>query len=95
MGKTKSRAQRLADVKEALSGARSEIEMQQGIVEELKDEMQEWLESIPENLQGGSKYQAVEEAISNLEEMYSNLDDVTSAIDSADGIEVDFPGMFG
>lgn len=93
--KNPSRADRLKDIKEELSHARSIAEEQQGRVEELKDEMQNWLDSIPENLQGGDKYQSIEEAISNLEEMYSYLDDATSAIDSADGTEVEFPGMFG
>jgi len=36
--------------------------------EELRDELQNWLDNLPENLQGGSKADELESAISELEE---------------------------
>jgi hypothetical protein len=75
-----SRDDRLGEAESSVGDALS-------IVEELKDEMEQWRDSIPENLQSGEKHSQVEEAISALEEIQSNLE----------GIEfgsVDFPGMF-
>ncbi len=56
-------------------------------VEELKDELDEWLSNMPENLQGGSKAEEIEEAISALEE-------VIDCLDQAQGSDVMFPRAF-
>lgn len=57
------------------------------IVEELKEEMENWRDNIPDNLQGGEKYSQVDEACSALEDLASNLEGCDWS--------VDFPGMFG
>lgn len=74
-----NRSERLAEAEALVDDARS-------IVEELKDEMEQWRDSIPENLQGGEKYSEVETACDALDEIYSNLEQ------SDWGVE--FPGMF-
>ena len=76
-----SRAARLGE-------AESGVEDAKGIVEELKDELQNWLDSLPENLQGGDKASQLEDAINNLEELSSNLE-------QCDFGNVDFPSMMG
>lgn len=75
-----SRADRLSEAESSVGDALS-------VVEELKDEMEQWRDSIPENLQSGDKYSQVEEAISALEEIQSNLEGVEFG-------SVEFPGMF-
>lgn len=79
--KQKSRATRFDEAKSTAVDQKAEFE-------ELRDELQNWLDSLPENLQSGSKANALEEAISNLEE-------AIDALDTLEGIEVEFPGMFG
>jgi hypothetical protein len=76
-----SRSDRLSDAELSVDDARC-------IVEELKEEMEAWKDSIPENLQGGDKYIQIEECISALEEIQSNLENF-------DFGSVDFPSMMG
>jgi len=77
-------------------------------IEELAGEMENWRDSIPENLQGGDKYCSVDEAASVLSDVQSELESVScSSIeeaedavsvleDQASNLEgVEFPGMFG
>jgi ribosomal protein RSM22 (predicted rRNA methylase) len=63
------------------------IENAKQIVTELKDEMQNWYDSIPENLQSGTKADEVQEAIDALESLEGELE-------SLDFNSVNFPGMF-
>lgn len=57
-------------------------------IEELRDELQSWRDNLPENLQSGSKADALDEAISSLEDVISDLENV-------EGASVEFPSMFG
>lgn len=57
-----------------------------GIAEELRDELQEWKDNLPENLQDGSKAGELDDAINELESFISECED-------AEGIDVTFPGM--
>ena len=70
------------------SNAQSSISDGKGVFEELRDELQEWRDNLPENLQSGSKADALDEAISNLEQAISSAEE-------AEGVDVEFPGMFG
>ena len=79
--KTKSRADRFADAQGKASEAKNEIE-------ELRDELRNWLDNLPENLQSGSKADALQSAIDEMETAINGLDEVESA-------SPDFPGMFG
>ena len=75
-----SRADRLSEAEALVDDAKS-------IVEELKDEMEQWYDSIPENLQSGDKANEVQECKDNLENVQSELENV-------DFGSVEFPGMF-
>lgn len=57
-------------------------------IEGLRDELQEWLDSMPENLQSGQKAEDLDAAI-------SDLDSCIDSLEEAEGVEVEFPGMFG
>jgi hypothetical protein len=75
-----TRAQRLGE-------ARDEVESARMIIEELKGEMENWKESIPENLQNGAKADEVQESIDALETLNSELENI-------DFDSVNFPSMF-
>jgi hypothetical protein len=75
-----SRADRLSDCESAVGDAASEVES-------LKEELQEWRDNLPENMQSGEKASALDNAISELDDIYSNLDGIRW--------EVEFPGMMG
>ena len=78
------RARSRADV---LDQAARQVEDAKQTVEELRDELQEWHDGMPENLQSGQKAEELETAISQLEEIISELGNV-------DFDNVDFPGRF-
>jgi len=84
-----SRADRLAQVN---SDFESSIEDAKSNVEELKEEMQNWYDSIPENLQSGDKANEVQEAIDALENLASELDNLD--ISGLGFDDVNFPSMF-
>jgi hypothetical protein len=75
-----SRAARLAEAEAMADDARQ-------IVEELKEEMEQWRDSIPENLQSGDKYSQVDDCCTNLDDLHSNLEQCEFG-------SIDFPGMF-
>jgi len=81
-----SRSARLTD---ALSDFECSRDDCKSIVEELKDEMQNWLDSIPENLQSGGKAEEVQEAIDALDSLEDELDNV-----EIPAVDVNFPSMF-
>lgn len=55
-------------------------------IETLRDELQDWLDNIPENLQGGSKAEQLEETI-------DELDTIIDSLDEAGTTDINFPGM--
>jgi hypothetical protein len=77
-----SRADRLQE-------AIAQLEDGNAVVEELKDEMSDWYDSMPENLQGSDKGEAIETASETLSEAY---DETANAIGNLQGVE--FPSMF-
>lgn len=62
-------------------------EQAKGIGEELKDELQEWFDNLPQNFQDGDKGQQLQAAIDELETFCDQMDQGASA-------SVDFPGMY-
>lgn len=70
-----------------LNEAESLVEDAQAIVEELKDELQDWLDGLPENLQSGSKADELNDAINELESILDSLQSVEMS-------SVSFPGMY-
>ena len=75
-----SRADRFTEAQSLISDAKCEMEI-------LRDELQEWHDNLPENLQQGSKADEIQEAIDGLETCVSGLDE-------AESTEVNFPGMY-
>ena len=75
-----SRRERFESAIGQISEAKTEIET-------LRDELQEWLDNMPENLQDGQKAEELQEAIDNLEEILNSLEE-------AESTDVEFPGMF-
>jgi hypothetical protein len=72
---------------DSLDDAQKMFEEVKKIVGGLKDEMEEWRDSIPESLQSGEKASEVEDCVGQLEELEGNLNDI-----SFDNVE--FPSMF-
>jgi|TARA_R100001463_G_scaffold45850_1_gene94324 predicted RNase H-like HicB family nuclease len=58
-------------------------------VTSIKDELEEWLGNMPENLQASAKAEQLEEAIQNLEEIVDELEEIQEMQHN-----VEFPGMF-
>lgn len=52
-------------------------------LEEIKDEEQDYLDNILENLQRSERYERSEEILDNLEDAVSNLEDVMDTIEEA------------
>jgi len=59
-------------------------------IEGLKDEMETWRDSIPDNLQSSDKYSQVDDVVDTLESSHSNLED---ACDSIKKILEKFPSI--
>ena len=84
----KARRKELLGLKERIESLQSDVYDILSALEGLKDAEQEYLDNMPENLQGSEKYDKAEEAVSNLEEACSTLEDITSSLDeAASGIE--------
>lgn len=93
-----SRKTRLADILSVMSGDTVDaIESASGDVDELKGELESWLEGMPENLQGGQKADELQTAIDALETVKDALDEAQQALETAsdEAGNVEFPGMFG
>ena len=52
-------------------------------IEAIKDEEQESLDNMPENLQGSERYEASEAAVDSLDEAYSALEELNDNIQNA------------
>jgi hypothetical protein len=78
-GTLESRRARLVDAEHCVFDGKDTLE-------ELRDELQDWHDNMPENLQGSDKASEIEECIRNLEELIDN-------IESLDFSTVEFPGM--
>jgi hypothetical protein len=74
------RAQRLREVEEMIKDATAEVE-------QLENEMQEWLDALPENLQSGQKADDIQTAIDGLQQLTQDLE--------ATDFDIQFPGMMG
>lgn len=75
-----SRSDRFSEAQSLVSDAKSEGEC-------LRDELQDWLDNLPENLQQGSKADEIQSAIDELETFID-------ALDEAESSSPDFPGMY-
>lgn len=70
-----------------LSVAESSVQEAISIVEELADELQNWKDGLPENLQNGEKADQLDSAIDALQSLNDELQ-------NADFGQVEFPGMY-
>ena len=66
-----------------LSRAVELLEEAQSIIESCRDEEQEYMDNMPENLQESEKYYAAEEAVNNMNEAYDKIDEVINSVESA------------
>lgn len=79
-----TRRKAILELSQKAGNIKGEIEeLMQGI-EDIKGEEEDYKENIPENLQGGDKYEVAEAAIENLEEAYSNLDDIAGTLEDVE-----------
>lgn len=60
-----------------------QLERIKELVNDLQAEEQEYLDSIPENLQGSERYEKAEMAVSYLDDAYNSLEDATTALTEA------------
>ena len=81
MAKYKSRATRLSDTLNMIEKIAD--------VEQLKEELEEWLDNLPENLQSSNKAEMLQEAIDNLENIRDELENIQELQH-----DVEFPSMF-
>jgi len=81
MAKYKSRATRLSETLD-MTGKIADVE-------QLKEELEEWSENLPENLQSSNKADMLQEAIDNLENIVGELENIQELQH-----DVEFPGMF-
>lgn len=80
MAKHKSRATRFDEAIGLVTDAKSQME-------ELRDELQTWLDNLPENLQSSNKADMLQSAIDELETAINSLEEV-------EGTTVEFPTMY-
>lgn len=67
-----------------LSDLRIELGDIMSTLEDLKEEEQEYMDNMPENLWNSTRYDVAEEAVSNMEDALSSLEDVISSIEEAE-----------
>jgi DNA repair exonuclease SbcCD ATPase subunit len=103
-------AEKIITLKADISSCINDAENAKCEFEELKDELQNWLDNLPENLQQSNKADMLNEAINNLDEAinyFDNIsfdenDDLTESdvqaikdeLENMSQVEVEFPGMF-
>lgn len=66
-----------------LSRAVELLKEAQSIIESCRDEEQEYMDNMPENLQESEKYYAAEEAVNNMDEAYDEIDEAINSVESA------------
>jgi hypothetical protein len=72
---------------ERLQEAAGMIDEAKSIVQELQEEMQNWYDNMPENLQNSDKASQIQEAA-------DALDGILNSLEEADCDSVEFPGMY-
>lgn len=63
----------------------AQVEELRDALETIKGDEEEYLENMPQNLQGSERYETAEEAVSNMEDAISSLEDAISSIGEAIG----------
>lgn len=69
--------------RKALNDIMERMEMLKCELEVLRDEEQDYLDNMPENLQGSERYEAAESAVDNMDSAVDDLADAISYIEEA------------
>ena len=69
--------------RKALGELQAKLDNIKGDIELLRDEEQEYIDNMPESLQGGDKASMAENAVSNMDDAINSLDEAVSSIDEA------------
>lgn len=81
----KNRRKAIADivtkVEEIVADTREKLEELQTSIESVRDEEQDYLDNIPENLQGSERYETAEQAVDNLDSAASSIEELIDALD--------------
>lgn len=80
------RVKRVTSRADRLSEAESDVDNAKSTIVELKEELQEWLDNLPENLQQSQKADDLQSAIDVLDQLETDLDQCDWS--------VEFPGMY-
>ena len=86
----KERRNKIDKAIEEVNRLQDALEGLQQIVEEIRYEEQEYLENIPENLQGSERYETAESAVESLENAVDwfdsvDIDELISALEESKG----------
>jgi len=81
MAKRKSRRERFEEIQGRIAEAKEGIE-------ELRQELEDWRDNIPENLQAAAKADELDQVIGELEDLTQSLDEVCEA-------DIEWPRMVG
>lgn len=79
-----TRRKAISELSQKTGNIKGEIEELMQEIESIKGEEEDYKENIPENLQGGDKYEVAETAIENLEEAYNSLDDILGTLEDVE-----------
>lgn len=69
-----------------LSEVASILETAKGMLEEIRDDEQDYFDNIPENLQCSEKAEASEEAIDAMDEAIENLESAIESVNDASSV---------
>ena len=81
----KARRKSLGELIERLEALKDEIETISSDLEGFKDEEEEYRDNMPENLTGSVRYEAADNAISEMEYALSSLEEISDSINDAIG----------
>lgn len=71
----------IEEIDSAVSTAKEKLEELQTSIESVRDEEQECMDNMPENLQGSERYERAEEAFNNLDYAASSIEEIIDALD--------------
>lgn len=74
----------IEEIESAVSTAKEKLEELQIDIESVRDEEQEYMDNMPENLQGSERYETAEQAVDNLDNAASSIEELIEAIDTDD-----------
>lgn len=67
----------------ALKNAMSHLEKAIEIISDVRDEEQDSMDNMPENLQGSERYETMEMAVESLEEAIDKIEEAKDSVDEA------------